>query len=151
MSYQYRSYQKVGYIHMSFQSCQRVGYGHRCFTKLAKRVGYGTATCTRIRTRPGYFTRAVPGTRAFSSGSTELIKCRVRIWMSYRTYQSVGYGYVRRTELTEVSGTGMEVVPSSIKCRVRVIQGLYTSCVHAGTNLTENNSSSRRVTRRQGM
>ena len=42
----------------------------------------------------GYFKRAVPGTRVFSSGSTEL---------------------------TKVSGTGMDVVPNLPKCRVRVV------------------------------
>ena len=49
----------------------------------------------------GYFNRAVPGTRIFSSGSTEL---------------------------TKVSGTGIDVVPSLPKCRVRVIQGVCTPC-----------------------
>ena len=37
-----------------------------------------------------------------------LPKCRVRVRMSYRTYQSVGYGVyvVSHTTLTKVSGTG---------------------------------------------
>ena len=37
-----------------------------------------------------------------------LPKCRVRVWKSYRTYQSVGYRYGCCTELTKVSGTGMD-------------------------------------------
>ena len=56
-----------------------------------------------------YFNRAVPDTRIFSSGSTEL---------------------------TKVSGKGMEVVPSLPKCRVRVIQGVCTPC-HFGPYLTK--------------
>ena len=47
----------------------------------------------------GYFNRAVPGTKVF---------------------------YCGRTELTKVSGTSVEVVPSLPKCRVRVIQGVRT-------------------------
>ena len=42
----------------------------------------------------------------------------VRYGKSYRIYQSVGYGYRSRTELTKLSGTGMDVVPSLPKCRV---------------------------------
>ena len=50
-------------------------------------------------------------------------KVRVRLvkyGKSYRIYQSVGYGYGSRTELTKGSGTGMDVVSSLPKCRVRV-------------------------------
>ena len=48
---------------------------------------------------PGYFNKAVLGTRVFSRG---------------------------RTELTKVSGTGVEVVLSLLKCRVWVTQGVRT-------------------------
>ena len=48
---------------------------------------------------PGYFNKAVPGTRVFYRGCTEL---------------------------TKVLGTSVEVVPSLPKCRVRVIQGVRT-------------------------
>ena len=51
----------------------------------------------------GYFNRAVRGTRVF---------------------------YRWRTERTKVSGTGMEVVPSLPKCRVRVKQGVGTPGTH---------------------
>ena len=47
-----------------------------------------------------YFNKVVPGTRVFSRG---------------------------RIELTKVPDTGVEVLPSLPKCRVRVIQGLRTS------------------------
>ena len=40
--------------------------------------------------------------------------------MSYRTYRSVRYRYGYRTELTEVSGTGIDVVPNLPKCPVPV-------------------------------
>ena len=57
---------------------------------------------------------------------------RVRVWESYRTSTSFGYGYGSVTKLTEVSGvaarayktdvpgTGMNVLQNSQKFRVRV-------------------------------
>ena len=36
----------------------------------------------------------------------------VPVWMSYRAYRSVRYRCRCRTELTEVSGTGLGVVPN---------------------------------------
>ena len=45
----------------------------------------------------------------------------VPAWMSYRTYRSVRYQYWCHTELTEVSGTGIDAVPSSPKCPVPVL------------------------------
>ena len=41
-----------------------------------------------------------------------LPKCLVPVFMSYRTYRSVRYRYWCRTELTEVSGTDIDVVPN---------------------------------------
>ena len=41
--------------------------------------------------------------------------------MSCRTYRSIRYRYWCRTELTEVSGTGIDVVPNLPKCPVPVI------------------------------
>ena len=35
---------------------------------------------------------------------TYLQKLRIRVWMSYRTFRSPGYGYKTHTELTEVPG-----------------------------------------------
>ena len=49
-----------------------------------------------------------------------LTKGRVRVRMSYRTYQRVGYGYGCRTELTEGLGTGIDVVTSLPWGRERV-------------------------------
>ena len=75
---------------------------------------------------PGYFNKHVPGTRVFSHGRADftkmlgtgggvvpsLLKCRVRVWMTYQTYQRVGYGYGCCTKLTKGSGMGIRVVPS---------------------------------------
>ena len=69
---------------------------------------------------PLYFNKAVPGTRVFCRGRTELTKVsgtgmdvvpnlpkgRVRAWIRYQANQRVGYGYGCRTKLTKVSGTG---------------------------------------------
>ena len=71
-----------------------------------------------------YFNKAVSGTRVFCRERTELTKlsgmgldvvpnlpkCRVRVWMSYKTYQRVGYGY--STKLTKGSSTGMDALLS---------------------------------------
>ena len=102
-------------VWMSYRTYQRVGEGYGCFIKLTKGVGYGTAACTRTRTRP----------HVFQQGRTRYQGILQR---EYRTYQSVGYGYGCRTELTKGSGTGMEIVPSLPKCRVRVMQGVCTPC-----------------------
>ena len=41
-------------------------------------------------------------------------------WMSYGTYRSVRYRHWCRTELAELSGTGIDVVPTLSKCPVPV-------------------------------
>ena len=48
----------------------------------------------------------------------------VPVWMSYRTYRSVRYRYCR-TELTEVSGTGIDV-PNLLKCPIPVLMSYRT-------------------------
>ena len=77
------------------------------FYQAYQRVGYGTADCTHTRTRP----------QVIQQGRTRYQVIFPRV---YRTYQSAGYGWGSRTNLTKVSGTGGEVVPILPKCRVRV-------------------------------
>ena len=69
-----------------------------------------------------------------------LPKCPVSVLMVYRSYRSVrhrypcrteltevsGTGINGRTEVTEVSGTGIDVVPNLPKCPVPVIPAVYT-------------------------
>ena len=50
----------------------------------------------------------------------------VPAWMSYHNYRSVWYRYWCRTEITEVSGTGIDVVPSLKKCPVPVLVSCWT-------------------------
>ena len=61
----------------------------------------------------------------------------VPVWMSYRTYRSVRYRYASlyryrryrypyRTELTQVSGTGVDVVPNLPKCQVPALVSYRT-------------------------
>ena len=104
----------------AYRTYQSVRYGYGCRTKLTKGSGTGMDVLPSLQERSGmvrllvlvpvpalgYFNRAVPGTRVFSSGSSKLTtlsgtgmdvvpnlpKCRVRVWMSYQAYQSVGYG-----------------------------------------------------------
>ena len=84
--------------------------------------------CTELTEVSGTGIDAVPN----------LPKCPVPVWkfvpvsavpvsMSYRTYRSVWYRYWRRTELTEVSGTGIDVVPNLPKYPVPVIPAVYTA------------------------
>ena len=47
----------------------------------------------------------------------------------YQTYRSVWYRYWCRTELTEVSGTGIDVVPNLPKCPVPVLTSLPVPAV----------------------
>ena len=47
--------------------------------------------------------------------------CRERVLMSHRTYRSVRYRYWCHTELTEVSGTCIDVISNLPKCPVPVI------------------------------
>ena len=81
--------------------------------------------CTRVFCRGRIELTEVSGTGM--DVVPNLPKCRVRVWMSYRTYQSFGYGYGCRTELTKVSGTGVDVVPNLPKGRegVRMFYQAY--------------------------
>ena len=63
--------------------------------------------------------------------SNLLPKCPVPVLMSYRTYRSVRYRYGCCAEHTEVSGTGIDVVPNLPKCQVPGT-GTITD-VHTGT------------------
>ena len=109
-----------GILLRAYRTYQSVGYGFECRTELTKGSGRGTDVLPSLLKGSGmvrllvpgpgpdlmYFNRAVSGTRVFLAGVPNLPKCRVRVWMSYRTYQRVGYGYGNRTKLTKVSGTG---------------------------------------------
>ena len=63
---------------------------------------------SRVYRYRGYIRVSVPN----------LPECRVPVLEKYRTYRSVGYRYRNNTELTEVSGTGIEKVPNLPKCSV---------------------------------
>ena len=58
-----------------------------------------------------------------------LSKFPVPVLMSYRTYRSVRYRYWCCTELTEVSGTGIDVVPNLPKCPVPVLKSVPVPAV----------------------
>ena len=49
-----------------------------------------------------------------------LENCRVRVWKSYRTHRTIGQGYESFTELTKLSGKGMEVLQNSQSLSGRV-------------------------------
>ena len=54
-----------------------------------------------------------------------LPKCPVPVSMSYPTYRSVRNRYGRRTERTEVPGTGIDVVPNVPKYQAVPVLMLY--------------------------
>ena len=95
------------------------------------------------------YTNIIPG--VLFGGGTDLPQCRVPVVSSYGRYRTVGYRYRVRTEpytrvfggyrgrteplrygiyprytLTEVSGTGIQVVPNLPKCRVPVLRSYRT-------------------------
>ena len=134
-------------IWMLYQAYWRFEYGYKYHTKLAEGSGtgmmfyqayqsveYGTAACTHIRTQPQVFQqgrtryqcifpRRADFTKVSGTGGEvvpSLPKCRVRVWMPYRIYQRIGYGYICCTKFTKGSGTDIDVVPCLPKGRVRV-------------------------------
>ena len=96
-----------------------------CCTELTKVSGTGMKVCTGTG---GAGVHIVPNLR----------KCPLLVLMSCRTYRSVQYRYESlyrfrryrypcRTELTEVSGTGIDVVPNLPRCPVPVLMS-YRTC-----------------------
>ena len=115
-------------------SLPKVGYVYGRFVKLTKRSGMVRLIVPVSVPDPEYFNKDGPGIRISSRERTLLTKvtgtggevvpilpkCRVRVWMPYRTYQRVTCGYGCWTKLTKGWGTGIDVVPSSSKSRVRL-------------------------------
>ena len=67
---------------------------------------------TEVTEVPGRYKNAVPVPRVFMAP-------RVFVAQAYSTYRNSGYGYECRTELTEVPGTGMNVLQNLQKLVVR--------------------------------
>ena len=92
-------------VWMSYQAYQSVGYGwYGCLYPYPYPI---PCILTRPYLESGYF--AAPG--YFAAGVPNLPKYRVRVWMSYRTYQRVGYGYGCFAKLTKGSGMVRLLVP----------------------------------------
>ena len=92
-------------VWMSYQAYQRVGYGYGCFANLTKGSVWCGCLCPYPYLTSGISTGSYRVPRYFPAEVPNFLKCRVRVWMSYRTYQSVGYGYGNRSKLTQVSDT----------------------------------------------
>ena len=60
----------------------------------------------------GYVRQGIPVPGVSLVGVPNMPQCRVPLLRSYRTYRSVGYRYLINTDLTEVSGAGIEFVPN---------------------------------------
>ena len=81
----------------SYRTYRSVGYRYRVRIEPYRGLRQG------IETVPNHFDRVnTPG--------IPLPNCRVTVLRPYRTYQSVGYWWLGRTELAELSGTGIEFV-----------------------------------------
>ena len=73
----------------------------------------------------------VPGTGMEVLQNSQKFRVGIRMFYPYPGYcdtgvqnlQKFGYGYECRPELTEVPGTGMDLVQNSQKFRVRVVPG----------------------------
>ena len=91
----------------SYRSYRSVRY--RCWrcTELTEASGIGTTVCTGAAVNGFDF---IPNSPKFS----------VPVLMSYQPYRSLRYNYCRRTELTEASCTGIDVVPDLLKRPVLV-------------------------------
>ena len=103
-SISYRTYRRFRHHY----GCQSVRYLYWCHTELAEVSGTGIDVVTSIA------------------------KCPASVLMFYRTYRSVQYRYdslyryrpyryPHRTELTEVYGIGLDVVPNITKCPVPIL------------------------------
>ena len=104
---------------------QYARYRHGCRTELAEVSGTGIDV-PRLPKCP------VPVLMLhWITVALNLPKCPAPVWksvpvplvpvsVSYRTYPSVRYQYPCGTELTEVSGTGIDVMPNLPKCPVPV-------------------------------
>ena len=60
---------------------------------------------------PGYCNKVYPYPGYCATVLQKSQKFRVRVWGSYRTYKSSGYGYESVAELTEVPGRYKNAVP----------------------------------------
>ena len=99
---------------MSYRIYRSIQYRYWCGTELTEVSGSGIDDVPDLPKCPVPVRKSVP-IRA------------VPVSMSYRTYRSIRYRCACRTELTEVSGTGTDVVPNLMKCPVPVIPPVYTA------------------------
>ena len=105
---------------MSYRSYRSVRYRYRRCTGTGSGTYVHTGTAgTGIDVVPNLPNCPVPVL------ISNLPKCTIPVLTSHRTYRSVRYRYGCRTELTEVSGTGIDAVPNIPKCRVPVIPAVY--------------------------
>ena len=126
---------------MFYRTFRSVRCRYRCCTDT------GTNSGTDVHTGTGGTGIDVPNLpKCLVPVWISLPKCLVPVWISYRTYRSVRYRYESlyryrryrypcRAELTEVSGTGIDVVPNIPKCPVPVLMSYQTYRV-SGTGNT---------------
>ena len=72
--------------------------------------GYGYESVAELTGVPGIVARASELTEVPGRYKNVVPVPRVLVARAYRAYRSSGYGYECRTELTEVPGTGMNVL-----------------------------------------
>ena len=73
--------------------------------------------CYKTHESFGHCGTGVQNPQKFRAGTKHAVPVpRVFVALAYTTYRKSGYGYESRTELTEVPGTGMNVLQNSQKC-----------------------------------
>ena len=96
-------------------------YRYRCRTELTEVFGTAIDVVPNLPKCPVPVLMLYRNYRSVRYPYESLYRVPVPVSMSYRTYRSVWYRYWCRTELTEVSGTGINVVPNLPKCPVPVL------------------------------
>ena len=98
---------------------------YRCLTELTKVSGTGIDVPNLPkRPVPVLMYRSYRSVGAGIDVVPNLPKCPLPVLMLYRTYRSVRYRYLCRTELTEVSGTGMKVCTGTGDTGIHIVRNL---------------------------
>ena len=121
-----------GYVLPNFPRCpvpvsMSYRYQYQLRYRRANRYRYGIDVLPNLPKCPVPVFDVVPN----------LLMGRVTVLLSYQTCRSVRYRYCCRTEVTEVSGTGIDVVPKLPKCLVPVISPVCLGTYHTEHTLAK--------------
>ena len=137
--------------HSLTQVTEVAGKGMGVLQKL-KKFRVRVWKCYRTHKSSGYCGTGVQNSEKFRAGTKNAVPVSRVLWYgAYRAYRSSGYGYECRTELTEVPGTGMNVL--LIENFLKFFLGYYPGKIPRvwfGTYPTEHNLEILHTPGRQG-